>query len=147
MLQVGAEAPLFTAESTKGVIDLQQYRGEKYVILVFYPGDETPVCTKQLCAMQSSFTDFSREDTVVLGVNPADLQKHASFSQKFGYQFPLIYDRSEEIRKKYDVKKIIGLFAQQRIVYIINKAGIVIYARKGNPSPQELLQVITAQAK
>lgn len=147
MLRVGQEAPVFQAESTKGVVDLQQYRGERYVILIFYPGDETPVCTKQLCAMQTAFPDFSRADTVIVGINPASLEKHEAFAKRFGYQFPLIVDRSEEIRQKYDVKKILGLFAQQRIVYIINKEGVIIYARKGNPSAQELLDAIHADAK
>jgi peroxiredoxin Q/BCP len=145
MLQIGDSAPLFTAESTQGVISLEQYLDKQNVILIFYPGDETPVCTKQLCAVQSSYHDFARADTVVFGINPAEIKKHEAFAQKFGYQFPLIYDEAEQIRKKYGVGKILGLFAQQRVVYIINKAGRIIYARKGNPSTEELLRVIKEQ--
>lgn len=146
MLGIGDSAPLFTAESTRGTVSLEQYLGKQNVILIFYPGDDTPVCTKQLCAMQSSYQDFAQADTAVFGINPADVNKHEAFAHKFGYQFPLIYDEEEQIRKTYGVGKILGLFAQQRIVYIINKAGRIIYAKKGNPSTEELLRVIKERA-
>ncbi|MFY0546244.1 peroxiredoxin [Brevibacillus sp. H7] len=142
MLRVGDKAPDFTAESTQGRIHLAELLGQNNVVLIFYPGDDTPVCTKQLCAVQDNYSRFAQEDTVVLGVNPAALAKHQSFSRKFGYGFPLIVDQNEEIRKLYKVGKILGLFAQQRVVYVIDKDGIIRFAQKGNPRPDELLDVI-----
>lgn len=139
MLQVGETAPLFTANSTEGTIRLQDYLGKSYVLLVFYPGDDTPICTKQLCSIQDSYVEFQHENTFVLGINPAELSSHRQFADKFGYRFPIVQDEGEEIRKRYDVKKIIGLFAQQRIVYIVAPSGRIIYAKKGNPSTAELL--------
>jgi len=142
MLRAGDTAPLFQAESTHGRIHLQDYLGKKNVLLIFYPRDDTPICTQQLCAIQETYTDFLTADTVVFGVNQAEVESHERFSQKFHYQFPLISDEDQQIRKLYDVKKIIGLFAQQRIVYIIDKTGMIFYAKKGNPGTAELLQAI-----
>lgn len=144
MLRPGTPAPVFQAESTAGRIDLNDYLGQKQIVLIFYPGDDTPVCTKQLCAVQDNYADFEQAQTVVFGVNPADEAKHQAFAGKFGYQFPLIVDADESIRKAYDVGKILGLFFQQRIVYIIGKDGRIRYAKKGNPPVSELLKVIAA---
>jgi len=146
MLQVGEKAPLFQAESTKGTVRLQDYLGKQYVMLVFYPGDDTPICTKQLCAVQDSYTFYEALDTVVFGINPAEIRSHENFARKFHYEFPLLYDQEETIRQLYDVKKILGFFAQQRIVYIIDKTGTIFFAKKGNPSTQELLTVIKEHA-
>jgi peroxiredoxin Q/BCP len=147
MLKPGSPAPDFTAESTEGTVRLSEYLGQKNIVLIFYPGDDTPICTKQLCAVQESYAAFEQENTVVFGINPADLQKHQAFAGKFGYRFPLIVDADESIRKRYDVGKIFGLLFQQRIVYIIGKDKTIVYAKKGNPPVSELLQVIRAQEK
>lgn len=146
MLKPGTPAPAFTAESTAGTIRLQDYLGQKNIVLIFYPGDDTPVCTKQLCGIQDRYSELEKLDTIVLGINPADLNKHQVFSDKFGYSFPLIVDEQETIREAYDVGKILGIFFQQRIVYIIGKDQTIIYAKKGNPPVSELMQVISAQS-
>lgn len=146
MLKPGTPAPAFTAESTGGTIRLKDYLGHKNIVLIFYPGDDTPVCTKQLCSIQNQYSDLEKLDTMVLGINPANLNKHQAFSEKFGYTFPLIVDDKEEIREAYDVGKVLGLFFQQRIVYIIGKDQTIIYAKKGNPPVSELMQVISAQS-
>ncbi|WP_319800732.1 peroxiredoxin, partial [Brevibacillus borstelensis] len=142
MLTVGTKAPLFAAESTKGRIDLQTFIGKKKIVLIFYPGDDTPVCTKQLCAIRDRYSDLEAADAVVIGINPADLTSHRAFSGKFGYDFPLIADGDHAIRKAYGVGKVLGFLFQQRIVYIIDKHGMIAYARKGNPAVTELLQVV-----
>lgn len=146
MLKPGTSAPAFTAESTAGTIRLQDYLGQKNIVLIFYPGDDTPVCTKQLCGIQDRYSELEKLDTIVLGINPADLNKHQAFSDKFSYSFPLIVDEQEKIRESYDVGKILGLFFQQRIVYIIGKDQKIRYAKKGNPPVSELMQVISAQS-
>lgn len=145
MLKPGSTAPDFCAESTAGTICLREYLGRKNIVLIFYPGDDTPICTKQLCAVQENYAAFEQEDTVVFGINPADLSRHQAFAGKFGYRFPLIVDADESIRTLYDVGKIFGILFQQRIVYIIGKEKTILYAKKGNPPVSELLQVIRAR--
>ncbi|GED26071.1 peroxiredoxin [Brevibacillus agri] len=147
MLKVGARAPVFTADSTKGPVDLGEYVGKQTVVLVFYPGDDTPVCTKQLCALQDNYARLQQKNTAVFGVNPGELGKKQSFAEKFHYDFPLIADEGQKIREAYDVGKILGLFFQQRIVYIIGRDGTIVYAKKGNPPVSELLAVLEAHGQ
>lgn len=142
MLAVGTKAPTFVAESTKGRIDLASYLGEKNVVLIFYPMDETPTCTKQLCAVRDAASAYAARDTVVLGVNPAGLEKHQRFAQRQGYDFPLVVDERGRIRKAYDVGKMLGLIAQERVVYGIGLDGRIVYARKGNPPTEEILAAL-----
>lgn len=146
MLKTGTSAPVFSAESTTGPVNLNDYLGKKSIVLIFYPGDDTPVCTKQLCAVQDNYADFEKNETVVFGINPAEMSKHKSFADKFGYRFPLVADADGRIRTAYDVGKILGLFFQQRIVYVIGKDGKILYAKKGNPPVSELLQAILASS-
>lgn len=146
MLKVGADAPVFAATSTKGPVDLKDYLGRQNIVLIFYPGDDTPVCTKQLCAVQDHYASIEQADTVVFGVNPGELGKKHAFAERFGYRFPLIVDADESIRSAYGVGKILGLFFQQRIVYIIGKDRKIMYAKKGNPPVSELLSVIATRS-
>jgi thioredoxin-dependent peroxiredoxin len=142
MLQVGQSAPAFTAPSTQGTIDLADHLGKRPVVLIFYPKDETPICTKQLCAARDSKALYAEYDALVLGVNPGSLEEHKQFAKKFMYDFPLVTDQDQNIRTLYDVGKIFGLFGQQRIVYVIGKDGRIIYAQKGNRPTGEMLAAL-----
>ncbi len=143
MLKIGETAPLFEAESTKGTIKLGDYTGKQPVVLIFYPKDETPICTKQLCAVRDSKKQYAQYNALVLGINPGSLEEHQRFSAKFLYDFPLVADKDENIRKKFDVgKQFLPFLGQQRIVFAISKAGKIIYARKGNRPTSEILQAL-----
>jgi len=145
MLQVGDQAPAFEAESTKGNISLQNYLGKQPIVLIFYPKDETPICTKQLCAVRDSRKQYEAANALVLGINPGTLEEHKKFAMKNHYDFPLVTDTDSRIKDSYDVKKgalgIIGQM-QQRIVYVIGRSGKIVYAGKGNRPTEELLSAI-----
>ncbi|HMD67661.1 MAG TPA: redoxin domain-containing protein, partial [Chitinivibrionales bacterium] len=80
MLDIGKTAPDFTLVSDKGdTVRLSDFRGNNYVVLIFYPGDQTPGCTKQLCAIRDDYAEFGKKGAVVFGVNPADAESHAQF--------------------------------------------------------------------
>jgi len=118
------------------------YVGKKNVVLIFYPADDTPGCIKQLCAARDALKDYEERDTAIIGVNPASRQNHEAFAQKYNLSFPIIEDTGGGIRKAYDVNRILGLVAQQRIVYIIDKSWKIAFAGKGNRSTQELLDAL-----
>jgi peroxiredoxin Q/BCP len=148
MLAVGAKAPLFEAESTKGTIRLADVIGKQPVVLIFYPKDETPICTKQLCAVRDSKEQYAKYDALVLGVNPGTLEEHRKFAGKFLYDFPLISDRDEAIRKLYGVGlQLLSFLGQQRIVFVIGKNGRIAYARKGHRPTGEILAALEAAEK
>jgi thioredoxin-dependent peroxiredoxin len=148
MLEIGAKAPLFEAESTKGLIKLGDFIGKQPVVLIFYPKDETPVCTKQLCAVRDSKELYARYNALVLGVNPGSLEEHRQFSQKFLYDFPLVTDKDEGIRQKYEVGKLfLPFLGQQRVVFVISKEGTIVYARKGKRPTAEIIQALEQNAQ
>ncbi|PYI56418.1 peroxiredoxin [Paenibacillus flagellatus] len=142
MLNIGAEAPSFEADSTQGKIRLSDWIGQRPVVLIFYPKDETPGCTAQLCAVRDSKAKYDALGAVVIGVNPGGLDDHRAFARHHGLDFPIVSDKDETIRKRYDVGKILGLFLQQRVVYVIGKDGRIAYAYKGNPPTEVLLEVL-----
>ncbi|WNQ09755.1 peroxiredoxin [Paenibacillus aurantius] len=143
MLQVGDTAPSFQAESTQGKIDLKPYIGRQPIVLIFYPKNETPICTKQLCAVRDSKQQYARYHALVLGVNQGSLQQHEKFARHHGYDFPLLSDSDGEINKSYDVGNFLfGLIGQNRIVYVIGLDGKIAYARKGNRPTSEILEAL-----
>lgn len=143
MLQPGAKAPLFEAESTKGTIRMADIIGKQPIVLIFYPKDETPICTKQLCAVRDSKAQYAKYNALVVGVNPGSLEEHERFSTKFMYDFPLISDKNEAILQKYDVGyQLFKFLGQQRIVFVIGRDGNIAYARKGNRPTAEILAAL-----
>jgi peroxiredoxin Q/BCP len=136
-VKVGNAAPLFVLKDQEGTtVTLKDFRGKKNVVLVFYPGDDTPGCTKQLCAIRDDFEDFKSTDTVVFGVNPADAQSHKAFIEKQKYPFPLLVDEKSEVAKAYNAK---GLLFTKRTVYGIDKDGKIVFAQRGMPANKEIL--------
>ncbi|TBL81292.1 peroxiredoxin [Paenibacillus thalictri] len=143
MLEIGSHAPDFTAESTQGEVRLADHLGKRPIVLIFYPKDETPICTKQLCAVRDSKTRYAEFDALVLGVNPGSIDEHRRFAAKHRYDFPLISDHDQAIRQKYGVGELLfGLLGQQRIVFVIGKDGKIAYARKGNRPTDEIVAVL-----
>jgi peroxiredoxin Q/BCP len=150
MLQVGQLSPVFEAESTQGTLRIGDYLGKQPIVLIFYPKDETPICTKQLCEVRDSKAQYEKHLAVVLGVNPGSLEDHNRFAQKNHYDFPLITDAGGKIRALFDVNKpflaILGQL-QERVVFVIGKSGRILYARKGNRPTYEILQAIEQEKK
>jgi peroxiredoxin Q/BCP len=134
-LPVGSPAPSFICPDEEGqVFVLNQQRG-KNVVLVFYPGDDTPVCTKQLCELRDQWERLESKDFAVFGVNPAEAGKHKKFREKHRFPFPLLVDNSQRVATLY---KANGLWVK-RTVYVIDKSGTIRYARRGKPPVDEIL--------
>ncbi|CAG7650723.1 peroxiredoxin [Paenibacillus allorhizosphaerae] len=145
MLAIGTPAPAFTAESTQGTVRLEDVLGKRPVVLIFYPKDETPICTKQLCAVRDSKAQYAEYDALVIGVNPGTMAEHRNFAEKFTYDFPLVADEGERIRGLYDVgHTLFGLLGQQRIVYVIDQSATIVYAKKGNRPTREIVEALAA---
>ena len=107
----------------------------KNVVLVFYPADETTLCTKQLCEFRDHWALAQSKDAVVLGINPAKEAKHARFCAKHGFPFPLLADPGQRVGALYRAKG----FIVKRTVYLVGKSGKIRYARRGKPGPEEVL--------
>ena len=137
VLPVGSAAPDFEAKDQDGKsVSLAALRG-KNVVLVFYPMDETPGCTAQLCEMRDRWPDIQKKNTVVLGVNPGSAEKHRKFKENRNYQFPLLVDEKQRIAKLYNSD---GWFVPKRTVYLVGPDGKIKFAERGSPTPQTVLR-------
>jgi len=136
----GDTAYLFSLKDQDGAThNLADFKGDKYVVLIFYPGDETPVCTQQLCEIRDDYAAFTSSNAVVFGVNPASDKSHKKFSDKHQFQFPLLIDRDAVVADAYGVK---GAVMNKRFVFVISPDGKIVFAKKGKPPVAEILQSI-----
>lgn len=114
----GAPAPQFSALGSDGSqVSLQDFRG-KWVILYFYPRDNTPGCTKQACGFRDVYTDLADTNAVVLGCSGDSLASHEKFINKFDLPFILLSDPDHTLAMSYDVW-------QPKMMYGITRMGIV----------------------
>lgn len=123
--RTGTPAPDFVLDGTspdgRDTYVLSDFRGRP-VILAFYPGDDTPVCTKQLCSYQDDLGRFAEFDAVVLGISPQNLDSHERFAAKRGLTFPLLADPDRAVARLYGVLGPLGI---KRAVFVIDPDGIV----------------------
>ncbi len=143
-LTIETEAPDFDlpASSAEGNVKLLDFKG-KNLILVFYPKDKTPGCTRQLCALRDDFGQFEKLNTSIIASNPGSLKSHESFTEKENYNFPILVDAEKTMAEAYQALKPEG--GIQRTVYIINYTGdtpVIGYAKQGLPPDSELVEAI-----
>lgn len=141
MLEIGDQAPDFTAESTEGTVHLYEYKGKKNVILIFYPLNNTPGCRKQLCEARDHLADFAALDTVVIGLNPGKFEGHQKFAKKHDFGFPLVHDALWENVMNYKILTAFGVM-QARTVYVLDKEMNVRFVYKGHPPLKKLMSVL-----
>lgn len=124
-IQVGDSVPEISAETQDGgQFTLSEFRGKQVVVLFFYPGDGTPVCTAEACAFRDSYEDFAKAGAVVIGISGDSNDSHRKFAADHRLPFLLASDPQGEVRKALGVPKTLGLFPG-RVTYVIDKQGIV----------------------
>ena len=134
-LPVGTPAPDFTALDDAGrTVSLSALRGRN-VVLVFYPGDDTPGCTKQLCQFRDDWSQAVARHVEIFGVNPQSAAPHQKFREKFRFPFPLLIDAGRKIASLYHANGLIV----KRTVYLIGPDGQILFSRRGMPAPAEVL--------
>lgn len=129
--QVGDPAPDFTLPSTQGSIHLSEQLAQRPVLLVFYPGDDTPVCTKQLCNYRDHMGVFSDLGVAVLGINPQSESSHASFAKKHSLPFPLLADAGGVVCRQYGALNFLGM--AKRALVLVGRDGRVKWRRTDFP--------------
>jgi len=126
-LSVGDNAPDFTLPGTGGTWTLSQFRGRP-VVVVFYPGDNTPVCTRQLNSYNDDLARFEELDAQVLAISSQDVASHDQFSDKHGFRFPLLADVDKTVAAAYGVLGPLGFV--RRSVFVVDAAGVVRWAHR-----------------
>ncbi len=127
MLKVGDPAPRFEAVNQEGkILKLEDFKG-KWVVLYFYPKDDTPGCTVEAKGFESLRKEFESEGAVILGVSKDDINSHKKFCAKYGLNFHLLADTDAKIIEIYGAKG--GLFTK-RMTYLISPDGRVAHIWK-----------------
>ena len=135
-LPVGSTAPDFELIDEQGQrVRLQDYRGRKHVVLVWYPRDTTDICTKQLCEFRDAWPEVESLGVAVFGINPQAAQSHSAFKQRFAFPFPLLVDVEQRVGRLYQTYGWIV----RRTVYAIDKEGVIRFAQRGRPAPAQVL--------
>jgi thioredoxin-dependent peroxiredoxin len=131
---VGDPAPDFTLPGTDGSAEghrdftLSSYRGE-VVVLVFYPGDNTPVCTRQLNTYSAEVAEFDGVDARILAISPQSVESHdGSSDAQGGFAFPLLADAGKRVGKLYGILGPVGFY--RRSVFVVDAAGLLRYVHR-----------------
>ena len=122
MAKVGDIAPDFELDGTEGRFRLSDHRGER-VVLLFYPGDNTTVCTKQFCSYRDNSEAFGALEATVVGISSQSVDSHQGWAEKHGLNVPLLADEAGTVAKQYGAHApIVGT---KRAVIVIDEDGIV----------------------
>ena len=125
MIALNDKAPGFSLQSDTGDdYRLSDHAGER-VLLVFYPGDNTPVCTRQLCEYRDGIEAFADLGVSVVGISSDDLESHRDFRSKHDLPFVLLSDQDLDVAKLYGCKGALGM---KRAVFLVDEKGIIRYA-------------------
>lgn len=125
-LRVGQKAPDFEVVSSSGKkLSLRELRGKKNVVVYFYPGDFTPVCTKETCGFRDLFDELASDEVEVIGVSFDSDESHRKFAEKYKIPFALVSDEKRELANAFEatgfLRNLIGKPA--RVTYVIDKKG------------------------
>lgn len=135
MPSAGEPAPDFSGPTTSGeTLSLDDFKG-RWLLLYFYPKDDTPGCTKQACNLRDHFERLGDEGVAVVGVSGDDVASHDRFAEKYGLPFPLLADPEHAILNAYGVwgeknfygKKLTGI---KRTSFLIDPEGVVRHVFK-----------------
>ncbi|HEX5366319.1 MAG TPA: peroxiredoxin [Acidimicrobiales bacterium] len=150
---VGDPAPGFTLPGTDGTaashrdVSLSDWAGRP-VVLVFYPGDGTPVCTRQLNSYTTGIEAFRDVDAALLAISPQSLESHDRFSaEQHGFAFPLLADEDRAVGRAYGVLGPVGYY--RRSLFVVDGSGTIRYAHRAVAGqwfrpPAELVAAVAA---
>jgi len=149
-LSIGDEAPDIVSTTHKGEpLKLRDFRGKKNVVLYFYPGDFTPVCTSEACGFRDMYEELVGKGTEVIGVSIDSAESHNKFAAKYGLAFPLLSDPNKEIAKKYEaigfLTTILGRVS--RVTFVIDRDGKIAGIFRGELSAKKHYEGVRAQLK
>lgn len=130
MLETNTTAPHFELPDETGTLrKLQDFKGS-WIVIYFYPKDDTPGCTKEACMIRDLYDDFAKNDIVVLGISKDSPISHTKFKEKYQLPFTLLSDESTTMIQDYGAWKEKSMFGKkyfgiERITYIVNPAGVI----------------------
>lgn len=123
-IKIGATAPAFVLQSNAGQEwSLSQQLG-KVILLLFYPQNETLVCTKQLCSIRDNWSDYLNTEATIIGVSPGNIESHQEFAKKYRLPMPLLVDEERKITRLYGQHDWLPI-TWTRAIVVIDAKGII----------------------
>jgi peroxiredoxin Q/BCP len=143
-LTVGDAAPPFSLTNEKGEnVTLAGVLANGPVVLIFYPMDQTPGCTAQLCAVRNDASRYAEAGVQVFGVNGGDAVSHQRFAARYNLTAPLLVDKGLATAAAYDAVYNLGLIRViNRTVVGIGRDGKIAFFKRGSPSTDEILGAV-----
>lgn len=143
LLREGETVPEWTLQSWDG--NWYRHDNRKWIIMAFYPGDDTPGCTKQLQDYQAHYAQLQALGADVYAVNPAEQESHKAFAHKYGFQFPVLTDRGGVVSRQFRaaVQFPLRTFVI-RTVYLVNPERKIRMANRGAPAVEAIIRSIEA---
>ena len=124
-IKVGDRVPNFSLPSQTGTtVNISDLIGKKFLVIYFYPKDDTPGCTAESCAFRDSYEVFTDAGAEVIGISADSPQSHQQFAQKYNLPFTLLSDSDNRVRKLFGVPATLFVLPG-RVTYIIDQEGIV----------------------
>lgn len=145
-MNVGGNAPDFTLKDGEGNDwTLSDHRG-RTVVLLFYPGDNTPVCTAQLCSVRDHWSEYQATGAEVVGISTDTVESHAGFAEKNQLPLRLLSDPDRAVSTKYDMKSWLPGRSARGVV-VIDKDGKIAYSKAQSlslfrPADEDVLAAI-----
>jgi peroxiredoxin Q/BCP len=125
MIKEGQAAPPFTLQDAKGQSwSLDELRASGPVVVFFYPRDESPICTREVCAFRDAHQDFTATGATVVGISSDSGESHEAFARKQRLNYVLLSDPGGAIRKAYGIPKTLGVL-DGRATFVIDREGVV----------------------
>jgi peroxiredoxin Q/BCP len=146
-LSVGQKAPDFDVVSSAGKpLKLSELEGKKNVVLYFYPGDFTPICTKETCGFRDMYADLASKDTEVIGVSVDSNESHQKFAAEYKLDFALVSDGNRALAKAYGATSFLGniLGKTARMTFVIDKRGQIAGIFQGELSASKHVEGVRA---
>lgn len=141
------KAPDFTLSSSTGnKVTLQDLAGS-FVVLVFYPANDSPTCNTQLAEVNVNLEDFLQNNARIFGVNTASEEKHRDYCQRRRLNFPILSDKKCVVAKQFGANFKWLPMVIRRTVVVIDPDGVVCFFEHGKPEPGDVLKSIQARAK
>jgi len=147
-IKKGSSVPLFTLKDQHDKdFDIQSVLGKKYLVIYFYPKDDSPGCTKEACYFRDQYEVFNQAGAMIIGISGQSVESHKKFAEKYRLSYTLLSDKGNKVRKLFGVPS--GLFGALpgRVTYIVDKNGNVIYVFNSQSQPtkhvDEALRILT----
>lgn len=145
-MKIGDKAPDFVLKDENGNDWRLSENLGKVIVLIFYPGDDTPVCTKQLCSVRDNWEKYIETGAMVIGISTDSVESHKRFIEKYQLPLKLLSDEKAEVIKQYEMQSWIPGYSARGVV-IIGKDGQILYHKVQplsifRPKDEEIIQAI-----